>query len=529
MRSVAVERQTPAHKRVNPRPQRLRTWFNLIPVAELEKTRPKTIPFLDRFVTVEIRSGGGEPRYSVRFEGNHEMTVVVRHGVIFVWYGDELQRPDRPFPTLFAHPYESQYISSKPTIFENTHVMDFVENGSDNLHFGAVHLWERSRIYDHEVTEDTVTLKQDTEFRYGSCSSRRTVRLISKMLPKLVLTRSTSPGSSTESATAKSKCSFEGDSAAMRKRAKDGTSSRGSFDIPVSCVALGLLLLAGCGKQAAPPLEEIPMKQVSVEGINIRYVEEGEGAPIVLVHGIPTSSFLWRDMIGKLSAHGRVIAPDLPGFGLSDPPPDGDYSISGYARLLGAFLSALSIKGGTLVCHDFGGPISVTYALRNPESYDRLIIMDTFLGTDLPDWGLFPKLASIKPVGEILMWLGGNSIVRSGLELGVVDKARISEEVTQRYYMADGSPKKLNATYLGTLRAEYMNDLKFIEDNLKTIDKPTLIIWADTDAYLPISLGERIHEDIAGSKMEVLPNCGHFLQEDEPDKVTELIVHFLED
>ena len=271
------------------------------------------------------------------------------------------------------------------------------------------------------------------------------------------------------------------------------------------------------------------MRQVSVDGISISYVDQGEGAPIVLVHGIPTSSFLWRDMIGKLSNHGRIIAPDLPGFGLSEPPPNGDYSISNYARLLESFLRALSIHGGTLVCHDFGGPITVTYALRNPDKYERLVIVDTFLDTDLPDWGLFPKLAGVKPVGEAVMTVAGDSIIRSGLKAGVIDKSRISEAVVRRYYRPDGSPDKLNATYLGTLRAGYEDDLRFLEDGLSSIDKPTLIVWADHDVYLPLSLGERIHRRIAGSTMEVIANSGHYVQEDQPDELAELIVGFLDE
>ncbi|MCH9668395.1 MAG: Rieske 2Fe-2S domain-containing protein [Actinomycetia bacterium] len=174
---------------VNPRPQRLHTWFNLIPVAEYEKTRRPRILFLDTFVTVESRVVNGETQYEVFFEGEHPMTVVVEIGVLFVWYGEDLSKPDRPFPTLFAEPYDSAYVSSTATLFENTHVMDFVENGSDNLHFRAVHLWEYSKIYDHIVDDETITLKQDTRFRYGSCSTRRTIRWLSKVLPKLELTQ----------------------------------------------------------------------------------------------------------------------------------------------------------------------------------------------------------------------------------------------------------------------------------------------------------------------------------------------------
>jgi len=179
----------PAHKRSNPRPQRLHTWFNLIPVKEFEDTRPDKILFLDSFVTVEARHDDGETPYVVLFEGKHEMCVIVEIGIIFVWYGEDLQKPARPFPKLYEETYPSKYVSSAATIFEDTHVMDFVENGSDNLHFKAVHLWDYSKIYDHEVSKDTITLKQDTKFHYGSCSTRRTVRLISKVLPQLTLTQ----------------------------------------------------------------------------------------------------------------------------------------------------------------------------------------------------------------------------------------------------------------------------------------------------------------------------------------------------
>ncbi len=185
----APKGRKPAHKRVNPRPQRLHSWFNLIPVAEYEKCGNPRILFLDTFVTVESTVTNGETTYEVFFEGEHPMTVVVEIGVLFVWYGDELLKPDRPFPTLFADPYDSAYVSSTATLFEDTHVMDFVENGSDNLHFRAVHLWEYSKIYDHVVADETITLSQDTRFRYGSCSTRRTIRWLSKVLPKLELTQ----------------------------------------------------------------------------------------------------------------------------------------------------------------------------------------------------------------------------------------------------------------------------------------------------------------------------------------------------
>jgi pimeloyl-ACP methyl ester carboxylesterase len=293
-------------------------------------------------------------------------------------------------------------------------------------------------------------------------------------------------------------------------------------------VAIMSLVVLNCStndKQRAP-LEELKMKAVTVNGLRISYIEEGVGKPMVLVHGIPTSSFLWRKMIKPLSARAKVYALDLPGFGFSDPPPNANYSVSEYARIFGAFLDTLSIQDATLVCHDLGGPIVLTYALRNPEKYQKLIILDTFLHSDFP-MPLSLKIAKIRPMGEIFFWLAGRSIIRKAITDGVVDTSQISEEVVDQYYIPEGSPDKIKEAMLGTLRVDYSDDLKFIETNLSAIVKPTMIIWGEKDSYLPISLGERIHRDIPGSRMERLSDCSHFFQEDCPEQVTELILDFI--
>lgn len=297
----------------------------------------------------------------------------------------------------------------------------------------------------------------------------------------------------------------------------------------LSCLAFLMPMVAACSAPESPPspLKQIPMQQVLVEGIKVSYLEEGQGMPLVLVHGIPTSSFLWRNMIAELATHGRVIALDLPGFGFSDPPPNADYTISNYARILASFLEALAIDRATLICHDLGGPIVLTYALRHPDRYRQLIILDTFLHNDLPPWPLSMKIAKIWPMGELFMGLGGEKIARSGLEEGVIDKSRITEEIVRRYYKPDGNPDKLNQSMLGTLRVDYREDLEFIEKNLWKIEKPTLILWGDNDRFLPFSLGERIHKDIKGSQLKRISACGHFIPEDQPELATQIIVGFM--
>ena len=94
--------------------------------------------------------------------------------------------------------------------------------------------------------------------------------------------------------------------------------------------------------------------------------------------------------------------------------------------------------------------------------------------------------------------------------------------VPQRQGRVDGHPNGARREL-----ADYIEDLRFIEENLKTINKSTLILWGENDKYLPLSLGERIHKDITGSKMERIPSCGHFIPEDQPERATELIAEFI--
>ncbi len=179
-----------SRQRIDARPQRMNTWFNLIPVKKFEDTQPAKLLFLDSFVTVqstEAKDGSGEKSYSVFFEGQHEMSVVVKYSLIFVWYGDDLLTPDRPFPVIFEKPFTSKYVSSKVSQFDKTHIMDFVENGSDNLHFEKVHLWNSSKLYDHVISEETITLKQDAAINYGASTTDLKGRIISKFVPLLNL------------------------------------------------------------------------------------------------------------------------------------------------------------------------------------------------------------------------------------------------------------------------------------------------------------------------------------------------------
>ncbi len=104
---------------------------------------------------------------------------------------------------------------------------------------------------------------------------------------------------------------------------------------------------------------EISSRSVEVDGLRLHYLESGSGEPVLLLHGWPTSSFLYRNVIGHVAQNSRAIALDLPGFGSSDKPLDASYSFRFYSRVLDGFLSALGIDKTSLVVHDLGGPVGL--------------------------------------------------------------------------------------------------------------------------------------------------------------------------
>src|SRR5436190_21208670 len=121
------------------------------------------------------------------------------------------------------------------------------------------------------------------------------------------------------------------------------------------------------------------MPTLEVEGLRMHYVDEGEGEPILLLHGEPTWSYLWRNIIPQLP--GRKIAPDLIGFGRSDKPEDvGWYSYDGHVGSITRLVESLDLRSITLVVHDWGGPIGLRFAVEHPDRVARLVILNTGIG-----------------------------------------------------------------------------------------------------------------------------------------------------
>jgi len=167
------------------RPQRHNSWFNVLPERDFAKLTSPRVSFLDSFVTVHAEGGGagGAPRYVVRYEGARPLQVTLRYGFICAWFGDDLEAPAWPFPTLFERPSDTPFVISDARVFEDTNLLDLIENNGDPIHFETVHRWLSSRIWDHEYTDRVVRLRMSGTIRYGRSADSALKRILARLLP----------------------------------------------------------------------------------------------------------------------------------------------------------------------------------------------------------------------------------------------------------------------------------------------------------------------------------------------------------
>ena len=261
----------------------------------------------------------------------------------------------------------------------------------------------------------------------------------------------------------------------------------------------------------------------------MHYVDEGGGNPVLLLHGEPTWSFLWRRIIPPLvAAGGRAVAPDLIGFGRSDKPTDvGWYSYDRHVESVVRLVEELDLTGLTLVVHDWGGPIGLRVAVEHEARVERLVILDTGVGA-----GSAPSET----------WLRFRAVVRElggGLDIGRLVAAGTAQGLTDEVRAAYDAPFPTPESKAGALAfpelvptdLEHPNaaPMNRVRDALRGWRKPALVVWGAEDAVLPPRVAERFVELIPGAQGPLLvEGAGHFLQEDRPDEVATAILEFLE-
>ena len=268
------------------------------------------------------------------------------------------------------------------------------------------------------------------------------------------------------------------------------------------------------------------ISHIEIDGHKIGCYRSGSGELMLLVHGITTYSFIWKDMVPGLAENFDVIAIDLLGCGDSDMPEGVDYSISAQADMLKNVLEQLSIEKVHLVCHDIGGGVGQIFAVRYPERLHDLVLINS-VAYDF--WPVQPIVSMRTPIirqlGMALLDIGFFKLL---VKRGVYHKERVTDELMELFYRPVKSAEG-KAAFLHLAKCLDNMHLMDIADDLRELQVPVLIIRGDADIYLKPDISEKLHGEIKSSRLERVPTGGHFIQVDEPDLLVKMISEFCSD
>ncbi len=267
-----------------------------------------------------------------------------------------------------------------------------------------------------------------------------------------------------------------------------------------------------------------------VNSLRLHYLEAGAPdpnvPPILLLHGFPTSSHLYRNILPELAKTHRAIALDLPGYGLSDKPLDVRYDYNFFADILDGFLDALDIGDTHLCVHDLGGPVGLYWALRHPGRVPKLIILNTLVYPET-SWAVKLFLIAMKTPGLRDFLVSPKGIV-GAMQFGVANTARLNREVLTPYTAPFESPAARKALIkagsgLGT------RGLAKIARELPGYPTSIRLIYGEQDRVLPdvSKTMQRLKRAHPEAELTALPRKRPLLQEDDPERVAKLISEFL--
>lgn len=268
-------------------------------------------------------------------------------------------------------------------------------------------------------------------------------------------------------------------------------------------------------------------RELIVDGVRTAIAEGGDATAseaVVFVHGNPGPSDDWDELAPGVSPFARVLTMDMPGYGRSERPVDFDFTVEGYGRHLGALLDQLAIDGAHLVLHDFGGGWGLRWAIDHPERLRSLTLINTGVLLDY-EWHGFAKLWQLPIIGELSYFVLRPSLVRRMIQR--TNPAPLPEAFFDR--VASYADFAHHRAVLALYRASA--DLGAEQDALATelarLDPPTLVLWGEGDAFVPVRFAERQREIFPRAAVHTLPRCGHWPFVDRPELVAGHLVPFL--
>ena len=254
----------------------------------------------------------------------------------------------------------------------------------------------------------------------------------------------------------------------------------------------------------------------------ISYLDDGAGDPVVLLHGIPTWSYLWTPILGALTRAARVLAPDLPGFGFSDKRDRFDRSIARQAELVDAWMNQIGLASAVIVGHDIGGGVALRLATLFPSRVRKLCVINSVC---YDSWPIELMLQFGHPeANRRLSAAMAVRLLKQALKGGFATRpaSAFLEGLLAPYATEVGKLSLIrNAAALNT------NLTTEIASLLPAVAVPTLILWGEDDRFQPIAYGERLAWDIPGAQFVRLGAARHFAMVDRPRAVAERLKAFV--
>jgi haloalkane dehalogenase len=264
-------------------------------------------------------------------------------------------------------------------------------------------------------------------------------------------------------------------------------------------------------------------RYADVGGASVHYVDEGAGPPLLLLHGNPTWSFLYRDLIRGLSDSYRCVAPDFPGFGLSRPAPGYGYTPIEHAAVLEQFVQQLGLDDVTMMVQDWGGPIGFAVATRHPNRFSAFVIGNTWawpkadLGTQV-----FSRLLG-GPVGGYL--IQRRNVFVEKIIPGNVKRHQLAPAVMSAYRGPFPTPDSRRPMHV--LPREILGSRPFLAEIerglVKLRERPALLVWPTKDVAFRDPERKRWEQLFPNHRTVILEGAGHYIQEDAPEEIVRAI------
>jgi pimeloyl-ACP methyl ester carboxylesterase len=276
-------------------------------------------------------------------------------------------------------------------------------------------------------------------------------------------------------------------------------------------------------------------RYTKINSIKTRFMSEGEGSPVILIHGWGGSASGWLPSFSALSSRHAVYALDLFNHGLTGKIESGSVKTGDMAKFVADFMTELKIKRAHIIGHSMGGGISLLLAINFPERVEKLVLIDSIgLGKEIERSAC---LASLPLVGEI--WASqayGEDIAKYGrnLRASAQNPGIITDELIENLYRVERTPEhaktvlkifRLWFNWTGQKKSIYESIIQKLPD----ISNPILIIWGKQDATVPLSHAEFAAKTMPNARLEVIDKCGHVPMFDQPETFNRLVLDFLQE